>query len=180
MYLLSHLSYRNTNMNNSYIIAFWSPFPISASDYCMDFLSSFLKHYGDIQCLDCKSSFDSRTLRLMQQADLVVIGLHQNYREICDYFCRVTCKFSNYIYVIVDYFPEQETSLLRIAHEFRIPLSRITCIPYDANYHEAVRTGCTERHRKSRNTRRICPACMDFRKELIHSALLILKALEAF
>lgn len=178
MYLLSHLSYRKTNMNNSYIVAFWSPFPISATDYCMDFLSSFLKRYGDIQCLDCKSGFDTRTLRLMRQADLVVIGLRQNYREICNYFCRITCRFFNYIYVIVDYFPEQETNLLRIAHEFRIPRSRLTCIPYNVSYHEAVRLGCEERYWRSQKMHKICQACMDFKKELVHCALLMLKALE--
>lgn len=166
-------------MNNSYIIAFWSPFPISAADYCMDFISSFLKRYGDIQCLDCKNGLDTRTLRIVRQADLVVIGLRQNYREICDYFCRITCRFLNYIFMIVDYFPEHESSLARIAHEFRIPQSRLACIPYNVRYHEAAKTGYIQNFWKSLNEHKICQAGMDFGRELIHSSLLILKALEA-
>lgn len=165
-------------MNHSYIIAFWSPFSISAADYCMDFFSSFLKRYGDIQCLNCKNNLDGRILRLARQADLVVVGLHQNYRKICDYICRSAYRFSNYIYVIVDYFPEQEISLHRIAYEFRIPRSRLACIPYNASYHEAARMGYAQKYWRSADAHTICQACMDFRKELLHSAMLILKALE--
>lgn len=182
-------------MDQSYLIAFWSPFSFSAADYCMDFLSAFLKKHGDIQCLDCQNNSDSRTMRILHQADLVVIGLPQSYRKICDYFCRFAHHFSNFIYMIVNYFPDPETSLQRISHDFRVPPERISFIPFDSRYREASRIGTAGKYLQSlpmtssfEFTSRLQTASfqsqdssyVNLRRQLMLVGHLILKALNSF
>ncbi len=163
-------------MNRSYIIAFWSPSPISHTDLCMDFFSLYFKKFGDIQCLDCKSNQDGRTLRLMRQADLVVIAVHQSHREICDLFLNSRIRFSNCVWLVVDYIPEPGFDLSRISFEFRIPDSRLLCIPYQPAGEKLLQ----ERNRgKYRPFTEQCSGRSnpDYRRELTRSARMMLKAL---
>ncbi len=97
---------------------------------------SALKKFGDIQCLNCKDKKDRRTRKLRKQADLVVIVLRQNHREISSLFCKAVPHFSNCIYLIADYFPDRDFNLNKIAFEFRIAPSRLICIPYNPRYRE--------------------------------------------
>lgn len=62
-------------MDKSYIIAFWSPIQTLHPQFCLDYFIPLLQKFGDIQCIDFQSRQDPRTMHLLQQADLVVIGL---------------------------------------------------------------------------------------------------------
>lgn len=139
-YIYIESVYRHTTMNHTYIIAFWSLSPISSCSFCMDYFMSALRKYGDIQCLNCKDKKDRRTRKLLNQADLVVIVLRQNRREINNLFCKSAWHFSNCIYLIANYFPDQDFNLKKISFELRIPSSRLVCIPYSPRYGEVLRT----------------------------------------
>lgn len=164
-------------MKHSYIIAFWSPFPITATDFCMDFFSSFFHRHGDIQCVLCNSDQKERTIRILLHADLMVVVFHQSYRELCRWITDDIYRFANCLYMIIDYFPEKDYSLIRISQDFRIPLSRLTCIPYNLKYREASRRGAVRSYWRSCTRHGICQAGMDFYGELLRSARMMLKSL---
>ncbi|MCD8364644.1 MAG: hypothetical protein LUC83_02295 [Clostridiales bacterium] len=164
-------------MNHTYIIAFWSLSPLSSRHFCMDFFVSSLKNFGDIQCLDCRNNRDSRTMHLLRQADLVVVALRQSYREICDFFCNATLRFSRCVYLIVDYFPDREFDLARISFEFRVPPSQIACIPYNSGYLNALPKNASDRRWKPGAISRLCAGTPDFYRELLRTQRIILQAL---
>ncbi|MCD8217148.1 MAG: hypothetical protein LUD01_03740 [Clostridiales bacterium] len=164
-------------MNHTYIIAFWSLSPINSRRFCMDFFASSLKPFGDIQCLDCGNRQDRRTVQLLHQADLVVIALRQSHREICDLFCKNTLRFSNCIYLIVDYFPDREFDLANISFEFRIPLSRLACIPYHPGRRDLFPGEEPAENRTGRSILRTGHGRPGFRRELCRARRVILQAL---
>lgn len=165
-------------MKHSYIIAFWSPFPITATDFCMDFFMSFFRRHGDdIQCLLCSNDQEERTAQILLHADLMVVIFHQNYHELCSWITDKIYRFANCLYMIIDYFPEKDFSLIRISQNFRIPLSRLACIPYNQEYREASLRGDSLHYLHTLGHHSICQAGMDFRKELRRAAQMILKAL---
>lgn len=164
-------------MNHSYIIAFWSPSPISSADLCMEFFSHYLKKFGDIQCLDCKNNQDRRTWQLMRQADLIVIAVHQNHREICDLFLRGGIRFPNCVWMVVDYIPEPGFDLARISCEFRIPDSRLLFIPYQPVGEKLLQNKNRRKNISIMGTSSYGHSNPDYRRALTRSARLMLQAL---
>lgn len=142
----------------------------------MDFFSVYFRKFGDIQCLDCKNNQDIRTLRLMRQADLVVIAVHQSHRELCDLFLSSGIRFSNCVWLIVDYIPEPGFNLTRISLEFRIPDSRLLCVPYQPAGEKLLqkRNWCRSRAFTEFS---FGLSNQDYRRELTRSAQMMLKAL---
>ncbi len=126
-------------MNQSYLVAFWSPFPIPDYRPCLLYFSSLFQDFGDIQCFDCKDGRDRRNQKLMHQADLVVILLPQQRQAIFQALCRHQLRFANSVYLIADYIPVPDFDLRRIAFEFRLPLSRLGCIPYHPRSIKSIR-----------------------------------------
>ena len=74
-------------MDKSYIIAFWSPIQTLHPQFCLDYFIPLLQKFGDIQCIDFQSRQDPRTMHLLQQADLVVIGLPADSAYFYSFFC---------------------------------------------------------------------------------------------
>ena len=165
-------------MNQTRIIAFWSPFPITSTDFCMDFFAAFFHRYGDIQCLNCQNGQDERTLQLLHHADLLVVILRQNHFELCSWLSNALYRFTNCLYMIIDYYPEKDLDLLHISREFRIPPSRLACIPYTPAFKEAILKGRMRDYWNSSNSPCLYQSGMNFHKEMLRSAHLILKALE--
>lgn len=165
-------------MKHSYIIAFWSPFPITTTDFCMEYFISFFHRHGDIQCLFCSNDHEKRTTQLLLHADLMVVIFHQNYHELCSWLSDRIYRFADCLYMIIDYFPEKEFSLIRISQDFRIPLSRLACIPYNLEYQESIRRGDSLHYLQTCRGRGIGQAGMDFYRELCHAARMMLRALE--
>lgn len=116
-------------MNRSYIIAFWSPYSIIRPHFCLDFFIPFLRRYGDIQCMDFQSRRDERTIRLLRQADLVVIGLPASDFYFRDYFCHRYQPFRKVCYALTDYFPALEEHTRMLCHRYRIPPGQLLKIP---------------------------------------------------
>ncbi len=109
---------------------------MSGLEPCVWYFSSFFRRYGNIQCIDCKNNHDLRTRSLMSQADLVVIPIHQDYRELCSLFCGNRIRFPNCVYLVVNYVPGDYLNLRRITFEFRIPSTHLACIPYSPRIRE--------------------------------------------
>jgi len=164
-------------MNHTYIIAFWSLSPLPSDSICMGYFTSSLRMFGDIQCLNCQNRRDRRTLRLLRQADLVVVALRQSHREFCDYFCKNVLPVSNCLYLVVDYLPDRELSLEHFSREFRIPPSQLICIPYNPEHREIYRSSLAHRYRENGS----CPVMFRdsayFRREFERSQRMMLKAL---
>ena len=164
-------------MKYSYLVVFWSPFPITAPDFCMDFFSAFFRQRQEIQCLFCDSRQEERTLQLLPRADLTVVICRQNYQELCSWVTGELYRFTNCFYIIIDYIPEKDCSLPRISRDFRIPPSRLACIPYNPEYREAARRGNSLGYWGACKKRRVCTAGIYFYRELQRGARAILQAL---
>ena len=83
-------------MDKSYIIAFWSPIQTLHPQFCLDYFIPLLQKFGDIQCIDFQSRQDPRTMHLLQQADLVVIGLPADSAYFYSFFCEHWISFPMY------------------------------------------------------------------------------------
>ena len=165
-------------MKQTYIIAFWSPFPLRDLYFCTDFFSPLLKTYGDIQCLDCGSRRDARTYRLLCQADLVVVGLPQKKSFLDKYFCYEFRHYRNMIYIIMDYFSKESIAPETICQHYRIPVNRLARIPYNIRFREAARRGQSRQYFELQDYPPPYEEYIDFQAELTRSAKLFLKALE--
>ena len=128
-------------MDKSYIIAFWSPIQTLHPQFCLDYFIPLLQKFGDIQCIDFQSRQDPRTMHLLQQADLVVIGLPADSSYFYSFFCEHWISFSNVCYAILDYFPclQQETD--HLCRQYRIPEQSVLRFPYNAHFLETLRRG---------------------------------------
>lgn len=165
-------------MKNSYIIAFWSPFSLHNMQFYTDFFSVYLKKYGDIQCLDCQNHQDTRTIRLLHQVDLVIIGLPQDARLLSSYFCRPFEHFTNLRYAIIDYFSQGAIDVKTLCREYRIPESQLARIPYNARYLEALRLGQASRYLEFNSKDLAYEEIIDFQSELQRTGRVFLQALE--
>lgn len=128
-------------MDKSYIIAFWSPIRTIHPQFCLDYFIPLFQKFGDIQCIDFQSRRDARTMHLLQQADLVVIGLPADSTYFYSFFCEHWIAFSNVCYAILDYFPclQQETDDL--CHQYRLSEQSVLRFPYNARFLETLRRG---------------------------------------
>ena len=140
------LSFRNLFMKKSYIIAFWCPIRTIHPQFCLDYFIPFFQKYGDIQCMDFQSRNDPRTMYLLQQADLVVIGLPAASAYFYSFFCNGHMPFSNVCYAILDYFPCQEPETSRLCQQYRIPEQLTLHIPYNIQFLESIRLGQVHRY----------------------------------
>lgn len=165
-------------MKNSYIIAFWSPFSLPNVQFYTDFFSAYLKKYGDIQCLDCKNHQDARTIRLLHQVDLVIIGLPQDLHLIASYFCQPFEHFSNTRYAIIDYFPQGAENVKTLCHQFRFLENQLARIPYNARYLEALRLGQASHYLEFNGSDSAYEEIIDFQNELKRTGRLFVQALE--
>lgn len=177
LFLNFFFSYRN-QMKQSYILVFWSPFPLQELHFCIDFFSPLLKKYGDIQCLDCGCRRDLRTRRLLLQADLVIVSLPQE-KDLWDtYFCYEFRRYTNMMYMVMDYFPRESIRPEQICQNYRIPANRLALIPYNIRFREAERKGESRRYLEFRNSPPPYEEYIGFQDELKRSARLFLQALE--
>lgn len=165
-------------MKHSYIIAFWSPFSLPHLEFYTDFFSSYLKKYADIQCLDCQNHQDTRTIRLLHQADLVIIGLTQNSQLLNSYFCYSYEHFSNVRYAIMDYFSLGTLDIKTLCRWYRIPENQLARIPYNARFQEALRTGQASRYLEFSGNNLSYEESISFQRELNRTGKLLLQALE--
>ncbi len=153
------------NDKHSYLVVFWSPFPTSDIEPYTRYFASALRRFGDIQCLNCTDRHDRRTRRLLHQADLVVITLHQSHRELCRLICECDLRFPNTVLLLTDYVEGGEPNLAQIAVEFRIPPSRLADIPYSPHGREG---------KKEPDPGRFSPS---MRRELARAGHIMLQAL---
>lgn len=164
-------------MKQSYLITFWSPFPLRDLCFYIDFFSPVLKKYGDIQCLSCGSRRDARTRRLLAQSDLVIVGLPQKKNLLDRYFCYEFRRFSNMIYLITDYFSRESLRPELICRQYRIPNGHLARLPYNVRFREAQRRGMSRPYLEFRNNPLPYEDYIDFQTELNRTARLILRAL---
>lgn len=162
----------------SYIVAFWSPLAASRPHFCLDFFIPFLQKYGDIQCLDLQSRQDARSIRLLRQADLVIIGLPPIPAAFHRYFCDNWIPFSKVCYAFLDYLPALQTDVQHICHTYRLAEPSVMRIPYNICFREAVRSGQSHDYLKEELPQY---KTTDFHlciQELTRSGKLILKTLD--
>lgn len=165
-------------MKNSYIIAFWNPLSLPDAQFYTDFFSAHLKKYGDIQCLDCKDHQNRKTIRLLHQVDLVIIGLPQDPRLLTSYFCHTFEHFKNIRYAIINYFSRGAVDVKTFCRQFRIPESQLARIPYNARYREALRLGQASRYLEFKSKDLAYEEIIDFQSELQRTGRVFLQALE--
>lgn len=174
----SFYSFYMKHMKKSYIIAFWSPFSLHNIQFYTDFFSIYLRKYGNIQCLDCQNHQDPRTLRLLHQMDLVIIGLPQDPHLLTSYFCHPFEHFTNIRYAIIDYFSQGAIDVKTLCRQYRIPESQLARIPYNARYLEALRLGQSSRYLEFNGRNSSYEEIIDFQNELKRTGRLFLQALE--
>ncbi len=171
------LSFRNLLMKESYIIAFWCPIRTIHPQFCLDYFIPFFQKYGDIQCLDFQSRNDLRTMHLLKQADLVVIGLPADSAYFHSFFCEGRMPFFNVCYAILDYFPCLESEALSLCQQYRIPEHLMLHVPYNVQFLEALHRGHVQNYLSFDHNLLQNEYKRTFLQELCTAALRILKAL---
>ncbi len=164
-------------MKKSYIIAFWSPIQSSHPQFCLDYFIPFFQRYGDIQCLDFQSRNDPRTMHLLKQADLVVIGLPADSAYFHSFFCEGHMPFFNVCYALLDYFPCLESEAFRLCQLYRLPEQLTLHVPYNVQFLEALRHGHVQNYLSSARNLLQNEYKRTFLQELCTAGLRMLKAL---
>ena len=85
-------------------------------------------------------------MHLLQQADLVVVGLPVMSTYFYSFFCEQRIKFPRVCYAMLDYFPCLEKESLSLCQQYRIPEHSILHFPYNIQFLEAVRHGQTQHY----------------------------------
>lgn len=166
-------------MKKSYIIAFWTPIQTLHPQFYLDYFIPFFQQFGDIQCIDFQSHHDVRTMHLLQQADLVVIGLPAVSTYFQSFFCEHRIKFQRVCYAILDYFPCLEQETLSLCRQYRISEQTLLHFPYNIQFCEAVRHGQTQRYLNASHQLLHNEYKRIFLRELYLSGLRMLRTLNA-
>lgn len=128
----------NQKTSNELII-FWSPFPSEPYYPCSEIFTLSLSTKRPIQCIDYLGIPDAQGLRLLHNANLVIITLPQNPRQIDHYFFCLYHQFplSKAIYLITDYFPTDPFDAGQIRLRYRLSALQLLTLSYNRRFYDA-------------------------------------------
>lgn len=128
----------NQKTSNELII-FWSPFPPESYYPCSEIFAPCLGTKRPIQCIDYLGTPDAQGLRLLHNANLVIITLPQNPQKIDHYFFHLYHQFplANAIYLITDYFPTDPFDAGLIRLRYRLSCLQLLTLSYNRRFYDA-------------------------------------------
>lgn len=104
-------------------------------------LFKMLERIGDYVFIDTESNQNLSTKQILYDADIVVVNLSQDPKNIYDFFENYTSLKEKAMYIIGRYQPEKRWTRKRICYEYNIPMNRIGVIPYNVEFNDALEHG---------------------------------------
>ena len=104
-------------------------------------LFEMLEKAGDYVFIDTESNQNLSTKQILYDADIVVVNLSQNSKNIYDFFENYTALREKAVYIVGKYQPEKRWTRKKICYEFNIPRNRIGVIPYNSEFSDALEYG---------------------------------------
>lgn len=90
--------------------------------------------------VDTETNQNSSSVKLLSEADLVVVNLEQEYASLKQFFDNYT-SLNHVVYLIGNYRPEHTWNVAHICKEFKIPKDKIGVIPYNMDLKIALMQG---------------------------------------
>ena len=109
--------------------------------FCLDYLFRILQKFGDIQCIDFQSHQDPRTMHLLQQADLVVIGLPADSAYFYSFSVNTGFPFPMYATQSWTIFHVCSKKPITCVVNTAFPEQSVLRFPYNAHFLETLRRG---------------------------------------
>lgn len=104
-------------------------------------LFKMLERVGDYVFIDTESNQNLSTKQILYDADIVVVNLSQDPKNIYDFFENYTSLKEKAVYIIGKYQPEKRWTRKRICYEYNIPRNRIGVVPYNVEFNDALEHG---------------------------------------
>jgi hypothetical protein len=119
--------------------------PQNIYDFAMyDHVKSILEsaqELADIVYVDTSKGNHLSTKIILDEVDLVVVNLNQNFNEFKNFFRNYSSLMGKCVFLISNYNPRSNLTINKISHIFSIPKSSIAVIPYNVDYQEALSRG---------------------------------------
>ena len=119
-------------MKKSTVLAFWTPGNWTKVYNKMELFEPLLGKDETLIFIDCHNQKDPHSLRLLWEADLVVVWLKQDPRELESYFSIPGALSAHVFYLIYDYFEECPWNCQALHRTWRIPEEQLGVIPYNS------------------------------------------------
>ena len=91
--------------------------------------------------IDTESNQNLSTKQILYDADIVVVNLSQDPKDIYDFFENYTSLKEKAVYIIGRYQPEKRWTRNRICYEYKIPRNKVGVIPYNVDFNDALENG---------------------------------------
>lgn len=122
--------------------------PVKSPDYLEYYLEkeavramNFLEKHSDMVMVDTAAAPLASSRKILQQADVVVVNLNQNYQMLSHFFRNYTSIQRKAFYLIGDYDHKSDLTRGEIMRMFNIPGSRIGTIPHSTGFSDAISSG---------------------------------------
>ncbi len=138
----------------------------------MERIEQKLENYFDVVFIDCGCRRDDFTRRMLEQADICVLNMHQE-EELIDHYYRSRIRLRGKVFFLVgNYFRESVYSRANLEKIYRLDEKILGAIPYNVHLQAAGLTGKTQGYVKSR----LQQGCgLEFEQELTRSTRLIMQ-----
>lgn len=138
----------------------------------MEQIEQKLENCFDVVFIDCGCRRDDFTRRMLEQADICVLNMHQE-EELIGHYYRSRMRMRGKVFFLVgNYFRESVYSRANLEKIYRIDEKILGAIPYNVHLQAAGLTGKTQGYVKSQ----LQQGCgLEFEQELTRSTRLIMQ-----
>ena len=110
-------------------------------DHCINRLFQLMEEHSDISFIDTTNHNSLSTIKILEEADLIVVNLCQNSIILEDFFLSYPSLKSKAVFLIGNYTGHSILNSKRISKMYEIPLENITVIPYNEMFKIAILSG---------------------------------------
>lgn len=129
-------------MKKRKFLVFWNPFEEAPGYPGAEIFSDYVRDHAGVISADLKNNKDPHSVRLLKEADLIVVFLKQNQTCLDTYFSFYHLRQEKILYIIYDYFDSYTPNLEQMILRYRIPRERIVTLPFNNRLALALERGC--------------------------------------
>lgn len=119
-------------MKKIQLVVFWDPFAADAAPPRAELFAGMFASCSSIISVDLKNESGPFARRMLGSADLAVVFLRQNERQINDFFIFYPFRKGNFLYCIYDYFEEAFPNRQQMLRLYRIAPERLCQLPFNS------------------------------------------------
>lgn len=117
-------------MKKTKYLVYWNPYEEEIEYSKAEYFDDIFRYHQNIVSIDLKNNKDPRSLRLLREADLVVVFMKQSKDCFDVYFTRDSIPGENVFFVIADYIADGTPEWPGILGQYKIPKKRIFFLPF--------------------------------------------------